>query len=84
MGKPDMPDFMRPEDAAATYEARSGHVVRDPAWYQVYAALRHGIVMTRVHARRVHFGEGEWPEDPDSVIFHRATLDKMLDGSWWG
>jgi aminoglycoside phosphotransferase (APT) family kinase protein len=82
-GKPGMPDFMRPEDVAASYEATTGHTARDLAFYQVYAALRHGIVITRVHARRVHFGEAEWPEDVDSVIFHRPTLEKMLDGSWW-
>jgi aminoglycoside phosphotransferase (APT) family kinase protein len=82
-GKPGMPDFMRPADVAATYEKSTGHVVSDLEWYQVYAALRHGIVMTRVHDRRVHFGEGEWPEDVDSVIYHRATLERMLDGSWW-
>lgn len=82
-GKPGMPDFMRPEDVAATYEARTGYQPRDLDFYQVYAALRHGIVMTRVHARRVHFGEGEWPEDVDSVIYHRPTLERMLDGSWW-
>jgi aminoglycoside phosphotransferase (APT) family kinase protein len=84
MGKPGLPDFMRPEDAAAAYEARTGHRVRDFRFHQVYAALRHGIVMTRVHARRVQFGEGEWSEDVDSVILHRATLERMLDGSWWG
>jgi aminoglycoside phosphotransferase (APT) family kinase protein len=82
-GKPGMPDFMRPEDVATTYEAKTGHAVRDLVFYQVYAALRHGSVMARVHDRRVQFGEGEWPEDVDSVIFHRPTLEKMLDGSWW-
>jgi aminoglycoside phosphotransferase (APT) family kinase protein len=84
MGKPGLPDFMRPEDVAATYEARTGHAVRDLEFYQTYAALRHGIIMTRIHARRVHFGEGEWPDDLDSAILHRATLERMLDGSWWG
>jgi aminoglycoside phosphotransferase (APT) family kinase protein len=83
LGKPGLPDFMRPEDVAATYEARTGYAVRDLEFYQTYAALRHGIIMTRIHARRVHFGEGEWPEDVDSVIHHRATLERMLDGSWW-
>jgi hypothetical protein len=39
--------------------------------------------MCRVHDRRVHFGEVEWPEDVDSVIHHRGTLERMLDGSWW-
>ncbi|MBW2269310.1 MAG: phosphotransferase family protein [Deltaproteobacteria bacterium] len=80
---PGIPDFMQPADVAATYETLSGHPVRDFDFYQVYAALRHGIVMARVHERRVHFGEAEWPEDVDSVIFHRATLECMMDGSWW-
>jgi aminoglycoside phosphotransferase (APT) family kinase protein len=83
MGKPGMPDFMRPEDVAATYEAKTGYSPQNLEFYQVYAALRHGIIMTRIHARRVHFGEGEWPEDVDSVIYHRPTLERMLDGSWW-
>ena len=82
-GKPGMPDFMQPADVADTYRAATGHEVRDLEFHQVYAALRHGIVMSRVHARRVHFGEAEWPEDVDSVIFHRDTLERMLDGRWW-
>jgi aminoglycoside phosphotransferase (APT) family kinase protein len=82
-GKPGMPDFMQPADVADTYRALTGHEVRDLEFHQVYAALRHGIVMSRVHARRVHFGEAEWPEDVDSVIFHRDTLERMLDGRWW-
>jgi aminoglycoside phosphotransferase (APT) family kinase protein len=83
MGKPGLPDFMRPEDVATTYEAKTGYSPKKLEFYQVYAALRHGIIMTRIHARRVHFGEGEWPEDVDSVIYHRLTLEAMLDGSWW-
>jgi aminoglycoside phosphotransferase (APT) family kinase protein len=83
LGKPGMPDFMRPADVAESYRALSGHRVRDLEFYQTYAALRHGIVMCRVHDRRAHFGEVEWPEDVDSVIHHRETLERMLDGSWW-
>lgn len=83
MDLPGMPDFMRPQDVTATYEALTSRSVRDIEFYQVYAALRHGIVMARVHARRVHFGEGEWPEDVDSVIYHAPTLQRMIDGSWW-
>ena len=82
-GLPGIPDFMQPADVAATYEALTGHAAGNLDFYQVYAALRHGIVMIRVHERRVHFGEAEWPEDADSVIFHRATLERMLEGSWW-
>jgi hypothetical protein len=29
----------------------------------------------------VHFGEASWPEDVDSVIPHRETLERMLDGA---
>jgi aminoglycoside phosphotransferase (APT) family kinase protein len=82
-GQPGMPGFLRREDVAACYERLSGHAVPDLAFYEVYAALRHGIVMARIHARRVHFGEAEWPADVDSVIPHRETLERMLEGSWW-
>ena len=61
----------------------TGHTVHNLEFFQLYAALRHAIVMIRVHARRVHFGEAEWTENPDSVILHAATLARMLDGSWW-
>jgi hypothetical protein len=39
--------------------------------------------MARIHARRVHFGEAEWPADVDEVIMHRGVLARMLDGSYW-
>ncbi|MCP4038967.1 MAG: phosphotransferase family protein, partial [bacterium] len=67
----------------ATYQARTGKKIQHLDWYQVYAALRHAIVMARVHARSVHFGQAQWPEDIDSVIYHRPTLEQMLEGSWW-
>jgi len=83
MGQPGMPGFLRRDDVAAHYERVSGHAVPDLAFYELYAALRHGIVMARIHARRVHFGEAEWPAEVDSVIPHRETLERMLDGSYW-
>ncbi len=82
-GLPALPDFMLPEHVAATYQARSGKKIQHLDWYQVYAALRHAIVMARVHARSVHFGQAQWPDDIDSVIYHRPTLEQMLEGSWW-
>ena len=83
LGQPGMPGFLRRDDVAAEYERLSGHALPDLAFYELYAALRHGIVMARIHARRVHFGEVEWPSDVDSVIPHRETLERMLDGSYW-
>ncbi|MEZ5167536.1 MAG: phosphotransferase family protein [Acidimicrobiales bacterium] len=80
---PGMPDFLRRDDARATYEARSGRPVQNLEWFEVYAALRHGMIMSRVTERSVHFGEAEWPADVDAVIPHRHVLEQMLDGSWW-
>ncbi len=80
MNLPGLPEFMRPDDAWASYEAGSGVVVSatDRHFYAVYAALRHALVMARVHARRAHFGEAVWPDDPDDAIMHRALLTRML------
>jgi len=82
LGMPGLPDFLRRSDVAATYEGVSGYRPRDLDFYETYAALRHGIVMARVHARRVHFGEAEWPDDLDSVIMHRDVLEAMLAGTF--
>lgn len=81
---PGMPHFLRADDVAATYEAASGHRVRDLDFFLTYAALRHAIVMARIHARRVHFGEAEWPADLDDVIMHRGVLERMLAGTYEG
>jgi hypothetical protein len=52
-------------------------------WYLAYAALRHGIVMFRITRRQIQFGEATMPDDPDRAIAHWATLEAMLDGSYW-
>jgi len=81
LGLPGLPDFLRPENVAAHYATLTGYQPADLPWYQVYAALRHGIVMSRVRARQVHFGEDVWPDDPDEAIPHCAALRAMLDTS---
>jgi aminoglycoside phosphotransferase (APT) family kinase protein len=78
-----MPGFLRAGDVVATYERCTGHEVRDLRFYLLYAALRHGIIMSRVTQRSIHFGEAEMPDDPDDLIMHRRTLEAMLDGSYW-
>ncbi len=82
-GLPGMPDFLRRDNVAATYEAKSGHRVCNLEFFEMYAAIRHGIIMTRVFARQAHFGEAEWGEDIDAPIMHRDLIEKMLDGSYW-
>ena len=80
---PGMPGFMRREDVVATYEAASGRTVRDLDWFLMYAALRHGVVMSRTQQRQIHFGEAAMPDDINDLIFHRASLEKMLAGTYW-
>ena len=33
--------------------------------------------------RSIHFGEVEMPDDPNDLVMHRATLEEMLDGTYW-
>ena len=82
MGMTGLPDFLRLPNAAAAYERASGRTPRDLVWYYVYAALRHGIVMSRIQRRMIAFGQSQWTDDPDSVIPHRPALERLLDGSW--
>jgi aminoglycoside phosphotransferase (APT) family kinase protein len=83
LGAPGLPGMFRPVDVAATYEAAAGHPVGDLTWHIAYAAMRHGVIMRRVTERSIHFGEAEAPADIDDLIIHRATLEAMLDGSYW-
>jgi aminoglycoside phosphotransferase (APT) family kinase protein len=80
---PGLPGFLAFGDVAAEYAAVSGYQPRDLAFYEMYAALRQGVVMGRVNQRRVRFGEQELPADPDDLVNHKATLEAMLDGSYW-
>jgi len=82
-GLPGMPGFMDRHQAAATYEAESGHEPRHLDFYCLYAALRHAVVMSRVARRQVLFGEIPMPDDPDDMIMHRASLEQMLEGRYW-
>ncbi|HEX8803277.1 MAG TPA: phosphotransferase family protein [Acidimicrobiales bacterium] len=83
LGLPGLPDMFRPDAVAETYARASGHEPRDLDWFVTYAAVRHGVIMTRVMGRQVHFGEHAPPEDPEEFILHRAALAKLLDGAYW-
>ncbi|MGC5013884.1 phosphotransferase family protein [Streptosporangium sp. DT93] len=84
MGLPGLPDFMRSEDVCRTYEEMTGYTPRDMEFYEVYAALRHGVIMARVWHRRIHFGEQPMPADPDDLVFHRRRLERMIEGDHRG
>ncbi|MEY2473079.1 MAG: hypothetical protein QOK28_2408 [Actinomycetota bacterium] len=80
-GFPGMPHFLEPTRVCATYERLTGYTPRDMDFFTMYAALRHGIVMSRVQRRAIHFGEAEQPDDIDDLIMHRSTLEALRDRS---
>jgi aminoglycoside phosphotransferase (APT) family kinase protein len=83
LGAPGVPDLLRPQDVARQYAALGGREPADLRWFVAYAAIRHGVIMRRVTERSIHFGEADRPDDVDDLILHRATLEAMLDGSYW-
>ncbi|MEX0875442.1 MAG: phosphotransferase family protein [Actinomycetota bacterium] len=80
---PGMPDFMRPDDVAATYESLTGYALRDLTFYMTYCALQWAIVFLRTGQRAIHFGEEEKPGDIDELLRNREPLERMLAGTYW-
>ncbi len=81
-GLPGLPDFMLRGPVTEEYERRSGYRPRNMDFFEMYAALRHAIVMARVFARSVHFDGAEWPDEPETVIYHRDVMIDMLGGKF--
>lgn len=79
---PGLPHLFRRDDVVVAYEQLTGVELRDFDWYLTYAALRHGIVMSQVARRRIHFGEIETPTDLDEYVMHHPMLNALLDGSY--
>lgn len=75
---PGLPDFLRPEDIAATYTDITGVAVGDLTWYRVYAGVQWGIVFMRTGMRQFHFGEIEKPESSDALMHHSPVFEKLL------
>ncbi|HTS97409.1 MAG TPA: phosphotransferase family protein [Streptosporangiaceae bacterium] len=81
-GLPGLPDFLRRSDVERCYRELAGWPLRDMDFYLTYAALRHAIVMARIKRRMIHFGEDQRPDDPDDYVMHRASLEKLLTGTY--
>lgn len=77
-GFPHLPDFLRLEDLATTYERLTGNAPRDLHWYVVYAALQLGIVYLRTGMRSVHFGERGAPADADELVMNADALRSLI------
>jgi aminoglycoside phosphotransferase (APT) family kinase protein len=81
-GAEGLPDFLRRSDVERCYQQLSGWALRDMDFYLTYAALRHAIIMARIKRRMIHFGEDQVPDDPDDYVLHRASLEKLLAGTY--
>jgi aminoglycoside phosphotransferase (APT) family kinase protein len=81
-GLPGLPGFLRRSGVERCYTELSGQPLRDMDFYLTYAALRHAIVMARIKRRMIHFGEDQVPADPDDYVMHRASLEKLLAGTY--
>jgi len=77
-----LPDFLKRSDVEQHYQDLTGHAPRDMDFYLTYAAIRHAIIMARIKRRMIHFGEDQVPEDIDDYVLHRASLDKLLAGTY--
>lgn len=78
-GMPGIPDLIPVDAVADRYAELTGHRPRRLRFFEVYAALRHAVVMFRVAQRQVLFGELQPPTDPDDTILHRALLESLLE-----
>ena len=76
---PGLPGFLRMDDLVETYEARTGIRIGDWDFWRVYAFVRYGLVMARIHQRQVAFGEVEPSDDPEIGILHRDWLQRLID-----
>ncbi|ORW11448.1 phosphotransferase family protein [Mycolicibacter longobardus] len=77
-GLPGLPEVLREDDVRATYQQLTGVELGDLHWFYVYAGVMWAIVFMRTGARRVHFGEMEKPEDPESLFYHAGLLRKLI------
>ena len=77
-GVDTLPDMLRPEDVRQQYLDASGVDIGDLRFEIVYNALRHASIMSRVHARSVHFGTDEWSDDPDDAFRFKELLAEMI------
>ena len=82
-GFPGVPGFWERDEVVATYERLSGRRVEHLAFYEVFAALRWGIISTRTSRRAIREGQMPQPDEPDGLIMHRGMLERMLSGEYW-
>jgi aminoglycoside phosphotransferase (APT) family kinase protein len=78
-----VPGFWERAEVVATYERLAGRRVEHLEFYEMFAALRWGIISKRTSRRAVRDGQMPPPDEPDGLIMHRAMLERMLSGEYW-
>ena len=79
-GAPGLPGFLNRKFVTETYEALSGHTLRDLEWFIMFGALRYGIIAIRVGGRGVAQGQMEAPAERDDYIMNKAIMERILRG----
>ena len=51
---PGMPKFMASMDVTSKFTELTGSVPKNIDWFEIYAATRHAIIMSRINDRSVH------------------------------
>ncbi|MCF2532618.1 phosphotransferase family protein [Yinghuangia soli] len=82
-GLPGIPNLLRREDVYGQYASLTGHTPKNTQYFEVYAAIRHGVVMARIAHRQAFFGERVMPENLDETVLHRTLIEAMLAGTYW-
>lgn len=75
---PGLPNLLTESAVRDTYQQLTGVQLGDLGWFYVYAGLMWAIVFMRTGARRVHFGEAEKPDDPESLFYHANLLKRLI------
>jgi len=77
-GMDTLPDLLDPVRVRHRYGEMTGVDVGDLRFEMAYCATRHAIIMSRLHARNVHFGTHEWPDDPDDAFLFKGLLAELI------
>ena len=77
-GMVGMPDFLTRERALRIYEEEGGRPLEHLDWYEMFAALRFGVVSVRTSLRTIAYGQAEEVSDLDDLIMFKPTLEEML------
>ena len=77
-GMVGMPNFLTRDRATRIYEEEGGRALEHLDWYEIFAALRFGVVSVRTSLRTIAYGQAEEVSDLDDLIMFKPTLEELL------